>query len=151
MSPTASHRTVTPDRIRPLREGACCALKGLPWSKEWGHRGKWLWELTGGHCAYCGDPFPTPREMTEDHVVPRSRGGDSSRANRLPSCNPCNATKGNRPLSYLREVLRRRRDGVPYFTPKQLSYLLSCGFVLPRGEPLQFYWEVIGNSFPVGA
>ena len=42
-----------------------------------------------GRCAYCPSP------ATEwDHVVPISRGGRHSIANILPSCMPCNRSKG---------------------------------------------------------
>ena len=34
--------------------------------------------------------------MTLDHVVPRSRGGDSVWENVVTSCAPCNLKKGNR-------------------------------------------------------
>jgi len=34
--------------------------------------------------------------MTLDHVVPRSRGGDSVWENVVTACAPCNLRKGNR-------------------------------------------------------
>src|SRR5437763_13334121 len=44
-------------------------------------------------CVYCGD---TGGRLTLDHVIPRSRGGDSSWENVVTSCAPCNLRKGNR-------------------------------------------------------
>jgi 5-methylcytosine-specific restriction endonuclease McrA len=44
-------------------------------------------------CVYCGT---TSGRMTLDHVVPRSRGGDSVWENVVTSCAPCNLRKGNR-------------------------------------------------------
>ena len=44
-------------------------------------------------CAYCGE---TGVRLTLDHVVPRSRGGDSVWENVVTSCAPCNLRKGNR-------------------------------------------------------
>lgn len=44
-------------------------------------------------CQYCG------RErlgLTVDHVIPRSRGGESVWENIVASCAPCNRRKGNR-------------------------------------------------------
>ena len=35
-----------------------------------------VWDRSGGLCAYCGMPLSV-REMTMDHVVPRSKGGES--------------------------------------------------------------------------
>jgi len=46
-------------------------------------------------CQYCGRVF-TPLELTLDHVVPRSRGGDSSWDNLVASCCKCNNRKGDR-------------------------------------------------------
>lgn len=44
-------------------------------------------------CQYCG----TQRSgLTVDHVIPRSRGGQSSWENIVAACGPCNRRKGNR-------------------------------------------------------
>jgi 5-methylcytosine-specific restriction endonuclease McrA len=45
-------------------------------------------------CVYCG----STNRLTLDHVVPRSRGGDSVWENVVTSCAPCNLRKGNRLL-----------------------------------------------------
>src|SRR6186713_1388272 len=47
-------------------------------------------------CVYCGT---TAGRLTLDHVVPRSRGGDSTWENVVTSCAPCNLRKGNRTLA----------------------------------------------------
>jgi 5-methylcytosine-specific restriction endonuclease McrA len=44
-------------------------------------------------CQYCGKSRPG---LTVDHVVPRSRGGESVWENIVASCGPCNRKKGNR-------------------------------------------------------
>ncbi|WP_402464153.1 HNH endonuclease [Isoptericola aurantiacus] len=44
-----------------------------------------------GECAYCGGPA-----QTVDHVVPRSRGGDSSWLNLVAACTVCNHRKADR-------------------------------------------------------
>jgi 5-methylcytosine-specific restriction endonuclease McrA len=44
-------------------------------------------------CVYCGS---AGGRLTLDHVVPRSRGGDSVWENVVTSCAPCNLRKGNR-------------------------------------------------------
>lgn len=46
-------------------------------------------------CQYCGERF-TSRELTFDHVVPRSRGGKSSWTNIVACCQKHNLQKGNR-------------------------------------------------------
>jgi 5-methylcytosine-specific restriction endonuclease McrA len=44
-------------------------------------------------CQYCGHEASG---LTVDHVIPRSRGGESSWENIVASCAPCNRKKGNR-------------------------------------------------------
>jgi 5-methylcytosine-specific restriction endonuclease McrA len=44
-------------------------------------------------CQYCGASKHT---LTVDHVIPRSRGGESVWENIVASCAPCNRKKGNR-------------------------------------------------------
>lgn len=41
-------------------------------------------------CQYCG----TGHELTFDHVIPRSRGGQTTWDNVVAACSPCNLTKG---------------------------------------------------------
>jgi 5-methylcytosine-specific restriction endonuclease McrA len=43
-------------------------------------------------CQYCG----TEAHLTVDHVIPRSRGGQSEWDNIVAACAPCNRRKGNR-------------------------------------------------------
>ncbi len=47
----------------------------------------------GWTCQYCGSSRPG---LTVDHVIPRSRGGESVWENIVASCAPCNRKKGNR-------------------------------------------------------
>ena len=54
-----------------------------------------LFARDGWQCDYCGD---RSGRLTLDHVVPRSRGGDSVWENVVTSCAPCNLRKGNRSL-----------------------------------------------------
>ncbi len=46
-------------------------------------------------CQYCGKSFPTS-ELSIDHVVPRSQGGEDSWTNLVCACVKCNARKGGR-------------------------------------------------------
>ncbi len=46
-------------------------------------------------CQYCGK---RSRDLTLDHVVPRSRGGQSTWENLVACCRACNGRKGNRLL-----------------------------------------------------
>jgi 5-methylcytosine-specific restriction endonuclease McrA len=51
-----------------------------------------LFARDGWRCVYCG----STGRLTLDHVVPRSRGGDSVWENVVTSCAPCNLRKGDR-------------------------------------------------------
>src|SRR5881396_3508172 len=51
-----------------------------------------LFARDGWRCVYCG----SSGRLTLDHVVPRSRGGDSVWENVVTSCAPCNLRKGDR-------------------------------------------------------
>ncbi len=46
-------------------------------------------------CQYCGKRFPTS-ELSLDHVVPRSRGGETTWVNVVCCCLKCNVRKGGR-------------------------------------------------------
>ena len=46
-------------------------------------------------CQYCGDHF-APAALTFDHVMPRSRGGETSWLNIVTACQECNRAKGDR-------------------------------------------------------
>lgn len=43
-------------------------------------------------CQYCG----SPNDLTFDHVIPRSKGGETSWENVVAACAPCNLRKGGR-------------------------------------------------------
>ena len=54
-----------------------------------------LFARDGWKCVYCGS---AGGRLTLDHVVPRSRGGDSVWENVVTACAPCNLRKGDRTL-----------------------------------------------------
>jgi 5-methylcytosine-specific restriction endonuclease McrA len=62
-----------------------------------------LFARDGWRCVYCGT---TSGRLTLDHVVPRSRGGDSVWENVVTSCATCNHKKGNRLLHEVHMELR---------------------------------------------
>jgi 5-methylcytosine-specific restriction endonuclease McrA len=49
----------------------------------------------GNRCQYCGHKFPSS-DLSLDHVIPLSRGGNSSWENVVCACLSCNVQKGNR-------------------------------------------------------
>jgi 5-methylcytosine-specific restriction endonuclease McrA len=62
-----------------------------------------LFARDGWRCVYCGT---ANNRLTLDHVVPRSRGGDSVWENVVTSCAPCNHHKGDRLLEETSMTLR---------------------------------------------
>jgi len=46
-------------------------------------------------CQYCGGVF-SPGDLTLDHVIPRSRGGETAWDNVVTACKACNHRKGDR-------------------------------------------------------
>lgn len=45
-------------------------------------------------CQYCGDRYPL-EELTFDHVLPKSLGGNTNWKNVVTACSKCNLEKGN--------------------------------------------------------
>lgn len=43
-------------------------------------------------CAYCGEKKP----LTQDHIIPVSKGGAHTASNIIPACRSCNSSKGAR-------------------------------------------------------
>ena len=72
-------------------------------------------------CVYCG--CGTGR-LTLDHVVPRSRGGESSWENVVTACSTCNLKKGNRLLHEVGMALRS--------PPRQPTPVLFIRIAAPR-------------------
>lgn len=57
-----------------------------------------------GACAYCGDDSAP---LTQDHVVPLSRGGDHSATNIVGACRSCNCRKRDLPLDEFLALMDR--------------------------------------------
>ena len=51
-----------------------------------------LFERDGHTCQYCGNSS-SPRHLTRDHVIPRSRGGKDVWTNVVASCFVCNSVR----------------------------------------------------------
>jgi 5-methylcytosine-specific restriction endonuclease McrA len=71
----------------------------------------------GYMCQYCQRKFPQSM-LTLDHVVPRSRGGETVWENVATACKKCNIKKGNRTPHEARMVPKRSPK-----VPSIISYL----------------------------
>lgn len=94
-----------------------------------------IFKRDGGKCQYCG----TARDLTIDHVVPRSKGGKSTWTNLVTACKKCNSKKSDYALdkvgmkllkppvkpSYLTFLKMNtgvyRDDWAPFLNPKKVS------------------------------
>lgn len=68
----------------------------------------------GNKCQYCG----SGRELTIDHVLPRSRNGKDTWENLVTACTACNNKKGNRTPSEAGMPLKREP-----FRPNHIIFL----------------------------
>jgi len=91
----------------------------------------------GNQCQYCGNHFPTS-ELSLDHVVPRSRGGNTSWENIVCACVACNVRKGGRTPQEARMQMIRQP-----VKPKR-SHLLS----IKLGNPKYQSWKsFVDNAY----
>lgn len=51
-----------------------------------------LFKRDGNQCQYCG----STKDLTLDHVLPKSRGGQSTWTNLATACQKCNSIKGDK-------------------------------------------------------
>lgn len=74
-------------------------------------------------CCYCGRPA-----STVDHVIPKSRGGDSSWENLVACCSPCNVRKGDKTLDQLNWTLESTPKPPPHhmWMPAELDAPLQA-------------------------
>jgi 5-methylcytosine-specific restriction endonuclease McrA len=91
-------------------------------------------------CLYCGQGH-LDRDLTRDHVLPRSRGGTDHWENVVAACKRCNHFKGNRLLSEIALELR----ALPY-TPNFAEYLalINSGRIL--GDQMEFLKAQFGRD-----
>jgi 5-methylcytosine-specific restriction endonuclease McrA len=64
-------------------------------------------------CQYCGKSHPTS-QLSMDHVMPRSRGGETTWENVVCSCLSCNTKKGSRTPQEARMKLIRKPQKPKY-------------------------------------
>lgn len=101
-----------------------------------------VYSKTGGRCAYCGTEIALS-DMQVDHLIPISRGGADEPSNMLPACRSCNHYKHSADLEVFRSMLENMpnvlmRDSVTY------RNALRYGLVVPRRQPVLFYFERVG-------
>ena len=80
-------------------------------------------------CQYCGDKKPAG-ELTLDHILPRSRGGDNSPVNVVTACVACNNRKGDRTPAEARMPLLTSQSALRV----KLERVVLCHYAEARVE-----------------
>jgi len=75
-------------------------------------------------CQYCHKTLPSS-ELTLDHVVPRSRAGETTWENLVACCHPCNNRKGSRTPDEAGMKLARAPRPFSLHTSRHLMRLLA--------------------------
>src|SRR5579863_3385778 len=75
-------------------------------------------------CQYCHRTMPSG-ELTLDHVIPRSRAGESAWENLVACCNPCNNKKGSRTPEEAGMRLARQPRPFSLHTSRHLMRMLG--------------------------
>lgn len=83
----------------PTQSFACPAVIRVKWlNKKQPHVQFSRWSVLARDnfsCAYCGNHFPA-KNLTLDHVIPDSQGGEKNWHNIITACMGCNHRKANR-------------------------------------------------------
>jgi 5-methylcytosine-specific restriction endonuclease McrA len=80
-------------------------------------------------CQYCGEKKPVG-ELTLDHILPRSRGGDNSPVNVVTACVPCNNRKSDRTPAEARMPLLTSQTALRV----KLERVVLCHYAEARAE-----------------
>lgn len=75
-------------------------------------------------CQYCGVVLSSA-ELTLDHVVPRSRGGNSTWENLVACCHSCNRKKGNQLLAETNMKLLREPRAFNLHTSRHIMRMIG--------------------------
>ena len=98
----AAYHAANPEVFRTAKARRRARTKGLPatlTAAQW----RSIKAVYKGRCAYCGTK---QKRLTQDHVIPLSKGGSTTLNNIVPACRSCNSKKGtNLPANPVRLVL----------------------------------------------
>ena len=84
----------------------------------------------GYSCVYCG----SKKNLTIDHVIPKSKGGDNTWKNLVTCCSPCNLKKGDKSLEEVGMKLIKKPTEPNIFSDAV-------------GQGLQKIWQEYQSSF----
>jgi 5-methylcytosine-specific restriction endonuclease McrA len=102
--------TVSGEFIRPLIIRLFNYVKFRPKAiKISRHR---IYARDNHQCVYCG----SKRNLTLDHIIPRSKGGPNTWSNMVTSCSSCNVKKGDKSLEQAKMRLNKQPYEPQFFT-----------------------------------
>lgn len=87
-----------------------------------------IYKRDGNQCVYCG----STKNLTLDHILPKSRGGSNSWTNLVTSCQKCNLKKANKTPEEARMPLKHE----PF-----IPTMIDQNFILNK------VWEDFQKSF----
>lgn len=91
-----------------------------------------------GQCQYCGADLQ-PKEITYDHVIPKSQGGITCWENVVTCCIDCNRQKGGRTPQQAHISLLTK----PHKPKWHQAFRLTLGITqMPESWHDYFYWNV---------
>lgn len=108
------------------------AAPGMSTTKHMRNLRLYLWTKANGRCVLCGHPVE-PNQVSPDHIVPASRGGDDGVHNLQATHWGCNRRKSSRPLA---DAVREIRTGVKeYRAPAPRRKRVVAAIVRPAPVP----------------
>ena len=84
----------------------------------------------GHSCVYCG----SKKNLTIDHIIPKSKGGENTWMNLVTCCSPCNLKKGDKLLHETNMRMIKKPTEPNIFSDS-------------AGQYLQKVWSEFQNSF----
>lgn len=98
-----------------------------------------LFSRDNSQCLYCGNYF-LDRDLSRDHVVPSSRGGEDRWENVVAACLRCNQRKGQSLL----EEINMKLIALPY-CPNNYEYLALINTNRIRGDQMEYLRPKFSN------
>lgn len=116
---------------------------GLEMSRTGKSKRAAVYEKYQGRCAYCGNQIEHIDRMHVDHIHAKSLGGSGRIFNLNPACAPCNISKGDRDLDYLRISVALKKSPIAGIIGALAAVrLMEAGISLPLTVE-KFFFETL--------
>ena len=97
-------------------------------------------------CVYCGKKFDIlDRDLTIDHIIPTSKGGDDEPYNMVACCKVCNSSKSNNTIEWWRTRITLKNNDIPLNDYKWFTH--GLGFDILNDKTRKFYKQIILHKF----